>query len=53
MTAGNLFDVTKIIKLQNTDEIKDDLYEYVSLDKSSGNLEPDVCFDDIEEEYKN
>lgn len=50
--AGNIFDVKKILKRENIDDVKSDLNEYVKMAKSSGNLDSEVSIKDIVQEYK-
>lgn len=53
ITAGNLFDVSKIVQYEKDDfcNIKDDFETYVKLAKESGNLDIEISVDDLVEEY--
>lgn len=55
-TAGNLFDVTNILKIEKdkeiSNQIKDDLLQYARLAKESGNFDSEIMASALESEYK-
>lgn len=52
LTAGSLFDVTKILNYETSNNIKSDLSKYVNLAKESGNFTSEISIDDLVSEYK-
>lgn len=49
--VGALFDVSKIIKTDSVEEIRENLDRYSKLAKLSGNLDEDILLDDLLTEY--